>query len=101
MYFITFSKRFMLIAVSATGQKSFFRRVTAEHFRTGMMVTAFKQVGTEAFSSDLLNISVKTAEVGLHMLLGHDLGLHMDQMPSCQDLLNLVLVHCCSSGGSR
>lgn len=83
MYVITsLSKRFMIIAVSATGQKSF-RHVAAERFRTGMMVAAFKQVGTEAFSSYLLNMPVKTAEVGLHMLLGHDVGPHLDQMPFC------------------
>src|SRR4029434_10715350 len=50
----------MMVGVSATGQKSF-RLTAVECFGTGTMEVVLKHVGTVAWASDRLNMSVKTS----------------------------------------
>src|SRR4029434_3244986 len=54
------SKHFMIVGVSATGRKSL-RPAALECFGTGTMEVVLKHVGTAAWASDRLNISVKTS----------------------------------------
>ena len=55
------SKHFIMIGVRATGRKSF-KQAGFDFLGTGIIVALLRQVGTAAWLSDVLKMSVKTSD---------------------------------------